>query len=208
MDIIVNFPRKEVAWHYINIKGRICKSSIKIKKNKRQKITILRRASGYSSNPFPNPQEKNPNRKKRRGFLGLFPKPKATISLSPSSNLLSNHCFFIRFRRSIESMSALKYLESQRNAHPELADWYNSLSDLYLKKLWHQLTLKLEEFVSLAVFQVPFVVVVSWDFNLFVLFFFGGFPLFSIHWFYYLGFFFWVRWWYGCGKVVLFAWEN
>ncbi|RWR87295.1 Proteasome component PCI domain-containing protein [Cinnamomum micranthum f. kanehirae] len=50
-------------------------------------------------------------------------------------------------------MSALKYLESQRNAHPELADWYNSLADLYQKKLWHQLTLKLEEFVALAVFQ-------------------------------------------------------
>ncbi|XP_058103971.1 26S proteasome non-ATPase regulatory subunit 13 homolog B [Magnolia sinica] len=50
-------------------------------------------------------------------------------------------------------MAALKYLESQRNAHPELADWYNSLEDLYQKKLWHQLTLKLDQFVALAVFQ-------------------------------------------------------
>ncbi|XP_077237840.1 26S proteasome non-ATPase regulatory subunit 13 homolog B [Tasmannia lanceolata] len=50
-------------------------------------------------------------------------------------------------------MAALKYLESQRNEHPELADWYNSLEDLYQKKLWHQLTLKLEQFVALAVFQ-------------------------------------------------------
>ncbi|XP_010261601.1 PREDICTED: 26S proteasome non-ATPase regulatory subunit 13 homolog B [Nelumbo nucifera] len=50
-------------------------------------------------------------------------------------------------------MSALKYLESQRNAQPELADWYNALEDLYQKKLWHQLTLKLEQFVALAVFQ-------------------------------------------------------
>eukprot|EP00262_Sarcandra_glabra_P021882 TRINITY_DN942_c0_g1_i1.p1 TRINITY_DN942_c0_g1~~TRINITY_DN942_c0_g1_i1.p1 ORF type:complete len:387 (+),score=63.65 TRINITY_DN942_c0_g1_i1:236-1396(+) len=50
-------------------------------------------------------------------------------------------------------MAALKYLESQRNAQPELAEWYNSLEDLYQKKLWHQLTLKLEKFVALAVFQ-------------------------------------------------------
>ncbi|CAI0418721.1 unnamed protein product [Linum tenue] len=50
-------------------------------------------------------------------------------------------------------MSALQYLESQRNAQPELAEWYTSLADLYQKKLWHQLTLKLEQFVALAVFQ-------------------------------------------------------
>ena len=52
-------------------------------------------------------------------------------------------------------MAALQYLESLRNSQPELADWYNSLADLYQKKLWHQLTLKLEQFVALAVFQVP-----------------------------------------------------
>ncbi|KAL6008221.1 26S proteasome non-ATPase regulatory subunit 13 B [Asimina triloba] len=51
-------------------------------------------------------------------------------------------------------MAALKYLESQRDAQPELAEWYNSLADLYQRKLWHQLTLKLEQFVALAVFQV------------------------------------------------------
>ncbi|XAR70696.1 hypothetical protein NMG60_11027646 [Bertholletia excelsa] len=50
-------------------------------------------------------------------------------------------------------MAALQYLESVRNAHPELADWYDSLADLYQKKLWHQLSLKLEQFVALAVFQ-------------------------------------------------------
>ncbi|XP_010275886.1 PREDICTED: 26S proteasome non-ATPase regulatory subunit 13 homolog B-like [Nelumbo nucifera] len=50
-------------------------------------------------------------------------------------------------------MSALKYLESQRDAQPELADWYNALEDLYQKKLWHQLTLKLEQFVALSVFR-------------------------------------------------------
>ncbi|XVF13707.1 hypothetical protein REPUB_Repub08aG0230600 [Reevesia pubescens] len=50
-------------------------------------------------------------------------------------------------------MAALQYLESLRNEHPELADWYNSFADLYQKKLWHQLTLKLEQFVALTVFQ-------------------------------------------------------
>ncbi|KAL5538954.1 hypothetical protein UlMin_042993 [Ulmus minor] len=50
-------------------------------------------------------------------------------------------------------MAALQYLESLSNAHPELAEWYNSLADLYQKKLWHQLTLKLDQFVALAVFQ-------------------------------------------------------
>lgn len=51
-------------------------------------------------------------------------------------------------------MAALEYLESLRNAHPELGEWYNALADLYQKKLWHQLTVKLEQFVALAVFQV------------------------------------------------------
>ncbi|XP_030535486.1 26S proteasome non-ATPase regulatory subunit 13 homolog B-like [Rhodamnia argentea] len=50
-------------------------------------------------------------------------------------------------------MAALQYLDSQRNAHPELAEWYNALEDLYQKKLWHQLTLKLEQFVSHAASQ-------------------------------------------------------
>ena len=53
-------------------------------------------------------------------------------------------------------MAALQYLETLRNAHPELADWCNSLADLYQKKLWHQLTLKLEQFFALSVFQVLF----------------------------------------------------
>lgn len=50
-------------------------------------------------------------------------------------------------------MAALQYLETQREAHPELAEWYTSLADLYQRKLWHQLTLKLEQFVGLSVFQ-------------------------------------------------------
>lgn len=51
-------------------------------------------------------------------------------------------------------MAALQYLDSLRTAHPELSDWYNTLSDLYQRKLWHQLTQKLEQFVALAVFEV------------------------------------------------------
>ncbi|XP_076937715.1 26S proteasome non-ATPase regulatory subunit 13 homolog A-like isoform X1 [Bidens hawaiensis] len=50
-------------------------------------------------------------------------------------------------------MSALQYLDSLRSTHPELSEWYNTLADLYQRKLWHQLTLKLEQFVALAVFQ-------------------------------------------------------
>ncbi|GKV10622.1 hypothetical protein SLEP1_g21962 [Rubroshorea leprosula] len=50
-------------------------------------------------------------------------------------------------------MAALQYLESLRESHPELSDWYNCLADLYQKKLWHQLTLKLEQFIALAIFQ-------------------------------------------------------
>uniref|UniRef100_A0A804JT08 PCI domain-containing protein n=1 Tax=Musa acuminata subsp. malaccensis TaxID=214687 RepID=A0A804JT08_MUSAM len=45
---------------------------------------------------------------------------------------------------------ALQYLEAQRHAQPELADWYSAFADLYQRKLWHQLTLKLEQFVRLA----------------------------------------------------------
>ncbi|GMP40244.1 hypothetical protein CsSME_00010767 [Camellia sinensis var. sinensis] len=47
-------------------------------------------------------------------------------------------------------MAALQYLDPLRNAHPELSDWYNTLADLYQRKLWNQLTLKLEHFVALA----------------------------------------------------------
>ncbi|KAL1830502.1 hypothetical protein ACET3Z_000153 [Daucus carota] len=50
-------------------------------------------------------------------------------------------------------MAALQYLETLRNSHPELTDWSNTLADLYQRKLWHQLTLKLEQFISHASFQ-------------------------------------------------------
>ncbi|KAL6595561.1 hypothetical protein ACP70R_047901 [Stipagrostis hirtigluma subsp. patula] len=48
---------------------------------------------------------------------------------------------------------ALQYVESQRQAHPDLADWYASLADLYQRKLWHQLTLKLDQFLQLQAAQ-------------------------------------------------------
>ncbi|PHT48726.1 26S proteasome non-ATPase regulatory subunit 13 -like protein B [Capsicum baccatum] len=50
-------------------------------------------------------------------------------------------------------MEALQYLESFCNANPQLNEWYTTLSDLYNRKLWHQLTLKLEQFVLLPLFQ-------------------------------------------------------
>ncbi|KAI3853654.1 hypothetical protein MKW98_025171 [Papaver atlanticum] len=50
-------------------------------------------------------------------------------------------------------MAALQYLVSQRSAQPEFAEWHNSLIDLHQRKLWHQLTLKLDQFVALAIFQ-------------------------------------------------------
>ncbi|XP_074334377.1 26S proteasome non-ATPase regulatory subunit 13 homolog A isoform X2 [Apium graveolens] len=50
-------------------------------------------------------------------------------------------------------MAALQYLDTLRNSHPELSDWSNTLSDLYQRKLWHQLTLSLEQFIAHAVFQ-------------------------------------------------------
>ncbi|KAL5703204.1 26S proteasome non-ATPase regulatory subunit 13 B [Ranunculus cassubicifolius] len=50
-------------------------------------------------------------------------------------------------------MAGLQYLESQCKSQPELAEWYSTLADLYQRKLWHQLTLKLDQFVALAVFQ-------------------------------------------------------
>ncbi|TVU15909.1 hypothetical protein EJB05_39452, partial [Eragrostis curvula] len=50
--------------------------------------------------------------------------------------------------------AALEFLEAQRATRPELAEWYAALADLYQRKLWHQLTLKLDQFLALAVVQV------------------------------------------------------
>ncbi|PKI38394.1 hypothetical protein CRG98_041220 [Punica granatum] len=51
-------------------------------------------------------------------------------------------------------MAALQYLESLRSSNPEMAEWYSAMGDLYQKKLWHQLSLKLEQFVAQAVSQL------------------------------------------------------
>ncbi|PIA61080.1 hypothetical protein AQUCO_00300536v1 [Aquilegia coerulea] len=46
-------------------------------------------------------------------------------------------------------MAVVEFLESQRNVKPELAEWYDAFADLYQRKLWHQLTVKLDQFFSL-----------------------------------------------------------
>ena len=50
--------------------------------------------------------------------------------------------------------AALEFLEAQGATRSELAEWYAALADLYQRKLWHQLTLKLDQFLALAVVQV------------------------------------------------------
>jgi 26S proteasome regulatory subunit N9 len=47
------------------------------------------------------------------------------------------------------SASVIEYLESQRAAHPDQGGHYAELLDLYRKKLWHQLTVKTESFITL-----------------------------------------------------------
>ncbi|KAH9315693.1 hypothetical protein KI387_024320 [Taxus chinensis] len=49
--------------------------------------------------------------------------------------------------------AGVKYLEEQRALQPELGEWYAAMADLYERKLWHQLTLKLDQFLSLALLQ-------------------------------------------------------
>eukprot|EP01111_Echinosteliopsis_oligospora_P002506 TRINITY_DN1374_c0_g1_i1.p1 TRINITY_DN1374_c0_g1~~TRINITY_DN1374_c0_g1_i1.p1 ORF type:complete len:382 (+),score=110.59 TRINITY_DN1374_c0_g1_i1:84-1229(+) len=46
------------------------------------------------------------------------------------------------------SAAVILYMESQRNEMPALTEEYNSFLDLYRKKLYHQLTIKLEAFVN------------------------------------------------------------
>lgn len=51
-------------------------------------------------------------------------------------------------------MAALKYVETQKAVHPDLEEWYADMADLYSKKLWHQLTLKIDKFVALPACKV------------------------------------------------------
>ena len=46
------------------------------------------------------------------------------------------------------------YLNGQSAAHPELAEHFTVMADLYTRRLWHQLTMKLEAAVALPEFQV------------------------------------------------------
>jgi len=46
------------------------------------------------------------------------------------------------------SQAVLDFLESGKSAHPDLQEQYAQFADLYRKKLYHQITLKIEEFVK------------------------------------------------------------
>lgn len=45
------------------------------------------------------------------------------------------------------------FLNGQANASPDMAPHYETMRDLYERRLWHQLTMKLEEVVALPAFQ-------------------------------------------------------
>lgn len=44
--------------------------------------------------------------------------------------------------------SAIEHCETMSSLHPDLSSQYNSISDLFSRKLWHQLTMTILEFVS------------------------------------------------------------
>lgn len=107
-------------------------------------VPLLRCASLFVFPFFPKNKKKSVKKKKRR-------RKQARRSI-----FVPNRLDLVSYGAEVDpSMAgALQYLESQRNAQPDLAEWYSSLADLYQRKLWHQLTLKLEQFVALAVVQV------------------------------------------------------
>lgn len=51
-------------------------------------------------------------------------------------------------------MTATVYLDSLRTAYPDLSSWFEDMANLYENKLWHQLTVTLETFLSSAVAHV------------------------------------------------------
>lgn len=57
----------------------------------------------------------------------------------------------------------VQFLEGMANQHPALADDLSELAGLYERKLWHQLTLKLEECSSKPAFQEGDVLVQLYD---------------------------------------------
>jgi 26S proteasome regulatory subunit N9 len=46
------------------------------------------------------------------------------------------------------------FLESLQVEHPSIAEYFARFADLYQRKLWHQLTLLLEEVIALPEFQI------------------------------------------------------
>jgi 26S proteasome regulatory subunit N9 len=48
-----------------------------------------------------------------------------------------------------KSRALTDFLQKQADAAPDLAGEYSQMSDLFTRKLWHQLTLLLEAFVKL-----------------------------------------------------------
>ncbi len=42
----------------------------------------------------------------------------------------------------------MDFIESQKILHPDLSDEFTALGNLHEKKLWHQLSLALEKFIS------------------------------------------------------------
>ena len=50
----------------------------------------------------------------------------------------------------LERAVVIAYLQAQQTARPEHQTWFAAFEDLYTKKLWHQLTLKLFDYISHA----------------------------------------------------------
>ena len=48
-----------------------------------------------------------------------------------------------------KSRALTDFLQKQADSAPELAADYAQMTDLFQRKLWHQLTLKLDDFVKL-----------------------------------------------------------
>ncbi|KAF9590524.1 hypothetical protein IFM89_035733, partial [Coptis chinensis] len=80
------------------------------------------------------------------------------LPVSPPSSTDSNFVTyftpnFINPVQGMLNMFIATLMDSQHESNPELAEWYTELADLYERKLWHQLILKLDQFISLHVFQ-------------------------------------------------------
>eukprot|EP00244_Chara_vulgaris_P005749 TRINITY_DN2223_c0_g1_i1.p1 TRINITY_DN2223_c0_g1~~TRINITY_DN2223_c0_g1_i1.p1 ORF type:complete len:448 (-),score=99.19 TRINITY_DN2223_c0_g1_i1:164-1324(-) len=45
-------------------------------------------------------------------------------------------------------MAAIKFVESLQGAYPDLTEWFAQMGELHQRKLWHELTLKLEQFLD------------------------------------------------------------